>query len=58
MLEKKNNLVNELDFELASLERIIKNMEIENKLIKIRNNKKKLFIEKLKIIEEVSNNYF
>ena len=58
MLEKKNNLVNELDFELASLERIIKNMEIENKLIKIRNNKKKLFIEKLKIIEKVSNNYF
>ena len=40
MIENKNNLVKELDFELDSLEEIIKNIENENRVIENRKNKK------------------
>ena len=47
---KFNKLIEELDFELENLGKLIKNIEDENKLIELRVRKKELFLEKLKII--------
>lgn len=58
MIENKNNLVKELDFELDSLEEIIKNIENENRVIENRKNKKELFLEKLKIINLFKNDNY
>ena len=58
MIENKNNLVKELDFELDSLEEIIKNIENENRVIENRKNKNELFLEKLKIINLFKNDNY
>ena len=58
MIENKNNLVKELDFELDFLEEIIKNIENENIVIENRKNKKELFLEKLKIINLFKNDNY
>ena len=57
MLDKKNNLLAELDSELDKLEKFIEVEKDENKLIELRIRKKELWLQKLELEQYRESNY-
>ena len=57
MLDKKNNLLAELDSELNKLEKFIEIEKNENKLIELRIRKKELLLQKLELEQYRESNY-